>query len=963
MPETGPGRPHSGPKEISEYEKILTIRDQVFSGSHPRLKVPQHVIRNFTTRSVQSPPMPTTPSGSTETTTTAQQKKSQLPSSARKSPAINEPAVVVKTVTGMSAPPPPGSLVCTATTSSKPASEIDPIFLTKSDDLIRAELKLERQRIERALHDQMEQRRIENRKKPSSQELMPDFDVAEVFAKALEIVKPISHIVTEGANGNIAASDSFDENSFYSSKAPDSPENGPLVASPTSRRQAKSTLVDGADADTDVARRSNGIHYLENTTRRNLATMESRPSPVEVAEQNIPASTDNIPVQTFVTDNQKVREGPELLEEPEYSPPGPNVLHSRRESGAHVSVLERVNGAETYRRPSQPEQDSQRHRHPAQNVKVVRNHITSPAAPQPSRVSPLAVSRIPAVPRQNRRQRRAERRLAAQASVRASPDVPVQPIVPRKRRREQEYQDSMHSMEERRPAESPEAPYIKPEPVSPPPFIEVPPPAYLRSRISQGGSTYIEIDSPRYTPVGDLRESGGRGGQYDERHPRSYETDGHADVHVPRSSSRLTYKRPVREERDLRRVATMQHARQSEYIHDNPEPISDISPRYMRSTSYVVADRPLQEKPRYYDDIAPSYPKPYVTDVRPASPRIREEYIETHPEPRSIGSSVQRRIVIDADGNRYYESVAPSSRMAPPSARLPRAEPYEEGPPIRTAPVRAVSVIENTHAERRYVQDMPPPPVTYRRIPEYARVAPSEHGIYDREIDDRTCASRGASMQVIDYSRRYPTYVEESGYPREELVRMSSVRPPPSRYEDPGEPPIRVQSVRPLRREVSVYIDDEPRQSRGYAPVDRVSYPATRKIREEPYYDDDDTIKMGLEGGQGGAIANSIHDVLRIIAKLPTDMFTDLGWVFLPLRSVKRWSGIDGVGGCGRVGSDLHLGSNLGVGSGRNKHIGCVEHLLTAGDVSTPVLDLDVKMRIYGGRGAPASFSDAVSVS
>jgi hypothetical protein len=34
-------------------------------------------------------------------------------------------------------------------------SEIDPIFLTKSDDLIRAELQLQRQRLERALRDQV----------------------------------------------------------------------------------------------------------------------------------------------------------------------------------------------------------------------------------------------------------------------------------------------------------------------------------------------------------------------------------------------------------------------------------------------------------------------------------------------------------------------------------------------------------------------------------------------------------------------------------------------------------------------------------------------------------------------------------------------------------------------------------------------------------------------------------------
>ncbi|KMU85676.1 hypothetical protein CIHG_03716 [Coccidioides immitis H538.4] len=718
-------------------------------------------------------------------------------------------------------------------------------------NLQRAEMQLQRQRIERALRDQVEQRRIDAKTKPSPQELNPDFDVAVVFAKALELVKPVSEIDTEGANGNIAASDSFDENSFYSSRAPDSPQNEPVVASPITERQPQPVLIDDAVPDTHVARHNGGPRYLDNGNR-NLVNLESHP-PSGLAEKNIPPrSTDNTPVQPGMPpERQQGREEPEPFEEPEYSPPGPTTVDTEREGGAHPPISERANGGHAHRVPTQPQQDSQRHQYLVQDVRVVRNHITSPAAPQPSRVSPLAVSKVPGTQRQNRRQRKAERRLAAQASERGSPEAPVQPIVHRKRRREQEFKDSARSMEERRPAVSPDIPHIKPEPVSPPPFIEVPPASYLRSHAPQSGSTYVEIDSPRYTPVGDRRESGGRPSYYDERHARGYEMDGSTDVNITRSSSRLTYKRPLREDRDLRRVATMQHARQSEYVQDYPEPIPETTPRYVRAASYAVTDRPVQvQKPRYYDELAPSYPKPYSASVRPASPRLREEYIETHPEPRSMGPPPQRRIVIDAEGNRYYESLAPSSRMHPPSTRLAQAEAYDEGPPIRTAPVRAMSVVGNTYPDHRYAHDMPPP-VTYRRVPEYTRVAPSEHGVYDREIDDRARVPRGASVQVIDYPRRHPTYVEEPAYPREELVRMSSVRPPPSRYEDPVEPPMRMPSVRPVRREVSVYIDDEPRQSREYAPVDHVNYPAARQAREERYYDDEDTAKLDLEGGQG----------------------------------------------------------------------------------------------------------------
>ncbi|KAI1934114.1 hypothetical protein LOZ65_000027 [Ophidiomyces ophidiicola] len=833
-PETGHVAPLSGPKELLEYEKILNIRDQIFSGHHPRLKVPQHVIRNFTPRSVQSPSIPSTPSGPHETTVSIHSKENHFSSNSHKSSAANDSPVEVTTMPGSSAPYP--SNIVPATATVKPASEIDPIFLTKSDDLIRAEIQLQRQRIERTLRDQVEQKRINSKRKPLPQELNPDFDVAEIFAKIMENVKPISQINTQKANGNVAASDSFDENSFYSSKAPDSPPTEPAAVSPHTGRQPQPMLIDDADADTDLARQVEGNRFLDDRAR-NLVYSESHPSSFEeITEKTTTATTTDIPL--VLPDLLEPREERQSFDEPEYSPPGPNLVSSRRESGSNIPVSDRTNTAPTHHRASRPEQEPQHQQYPTPDVRVVRNHITSPAAPQPSRVSPLAVSKAPGLTRQNRRQRRAERRLAAQPAGRTSPEGPIQPLVSRKRRREQE-------KEERRPAVSPE-PYIKPEPVSPPPFIEVAAPAYVRPRIPQPGSNYVEIDSPQYTALADRRESGaGRTGYYDVP---TYDTEVPANINISRSASRLAYKRPVMDERDLRRVATMQHARQSEIVRDYHEPA--VSPRYLRAASYAVTDRPIQaEKPRYYDEIAP-YPKSFATGVRPASPRIHDEYIEALSDSRSMGPPPpQRRIVIDADGNRYYEAVAPSpsSRMVPASTRLAHAEPYDEGPAVRTAPSRAVSVLENPYPGRRYVQEMPPPPITYRRIPEYPRIAPGDHAMYDRELDERTRVPRGSSVQLIDYPHRQPTYVEEPVYPREELVRMSSVRPSATRFEDPVEPPMRMQSVRPVRREVSVYIEDEPHTSREYPPVDRVSYPVAR----ERYFDSDDTSRLGVENTQG----------------------------------------------------------------------------------------------------------------
>src|ERR1700744_4866816 len=114
--------------EVQEYERILKISDDIFWGLHPRLKVPQQFVRKPTTRNGQPAPVAQT------------QPAKPKPS---KTPASQPPAT---------ATPPP------ARVAPKAASEINPIFLTKSDDLVRAELQLQRQRVERALRDQVEQK-------------------------------------------------------------------------------------------------------------------------------------------------------------------------------------------------------------------------------------------------------------------------------------------------------------------------------------------------------------------------------------------------------------------------------------------------------------------------------------------------------------------------------------------------------------------------------------------------------------------------------------------------------------------------------------------------------------------------------------------------------------------------------------------------------------------------------------
>ena len=130
----------------------------------------------------------------------------------------------------------------TGTTATK--SGIDPVLLTKSEDLIRAEMQLKRQRIERQLKDTADQRRHIPFFK-NQEDMAPLIGLTETFEKALELVKPVSGLKPP-ANTQTAANDSFDENSYYSSQANDwsseegSPKKkaatGPASSAPLSKQ-------------------------------------------------------------------------------------------------------------------------------------------------------------------------------------------------------------------------------------------------------------------------------------------------------------------------------------------------------------------------------------------------------------------------------------------------------------------------------------------------------------------------------------------------------------------------------------------------------------------------------------------------------------------------------------------------------------------------------------------------------
>ncbi len=197
-------------REILEYERIVQFRDSVLAGTHPRVKIPPHLSgkQANSTRNVSSPSI-STPRGNHVAQPAHPTHLESAASYYNTTPNSQRSAGV-------------GHVPM----SSK--SEINPILLEKSDDLIKAEIQLQRQRLERALREQIEQQKLAAKALLQTSESLPNFDLSEVLSKALAIVHPSINADAESsadapARPPSSVSDSFDENTFYSSQL-DTPE-------------------------------------------------------------------------------------------------------------------------------------------------------------------------------------------------------------------------------------------------------------------------------------------------------------------------------------------------------------------------------------------------------------------------------------------------------------------------------------------------------------------------------------------------------------------------------------------------------------------------------------------------------------------------------------------------------------------------------------------------------------------
>ncbi|KAL8939347.1 MAG: hypothetical protein Q9216_003411 [Gyalolechia sp. 2 TL-2023] len=797
--------------EIAQYEKIVDIRDQVFAGTHPRLKLlfPVDPETGEALPTVRSQPS-TNPHNSGSITQSLQASQSLPPSAEQSRLPIPPPLPSAQSRTPSNVP-----------TAAAGVSGIDPIFLTKSDVLLRAETQQKRQRIERLLADQVKEKQASLKQRPYDQDDLPDFNVTEVLRKAQELVKPVKFADLSGANGNASASDSFDENTFYSSQMNDStPETTDKPEPPP-----KPTLSQNCNyflrgekcpygekcayAHNPAARPAPPVQKSQVQMSDNHADSQGPSGARAVAPQG---SSDRNPTVESLSQAERISQleaqlrelksqgpdkaaGPSQIntlkaqeaqeEEPVYSPPDavpPKITEilsgKRRDAGQQQqrsSVQTRTAPREYSRYDNVAQSPS------IGEGRVVRNHITSPLAPQPARVSPLAVAKAPPISQGKRPQRQINENFREPAHgttpVQTS-QAQRQALNPKKRKKARESGEMVRNVIPRREPHSPEI-RIKEEPMSPQPFVQPAERWEARPQPEAREPIYVDEVSPRYREQGSVVY---RSNVIDRPAPR-YVLDEYREPPPPRY------------EPDLRRVVSTRQMRPpmiDTERYPSPQPPA-------RAASQVYIPRQEQEIPRQYRPSVQPEAVSYLDHDQDISPRTREVPSMMAPPPR--------RIVVDQYGNQFYEQeVAPIPRPRQ-SSMVPFTH---HGPPDRSfhspAPRHSVARIpQPAVGETRYIRQRPSPPPQYVEYVSPTRTRPPLNRDVDSFYGSEVQPRRGDEVRIVDYPPQNANGRYEEVRSMEGVTRGASVHPVGHHYENGSERVARVQSVRPETRRVISY--------------------------------------------------------------------------------------------------------------------------------------------------------------
>lgn len=810
---------------MQEYHKIVKFRDSILSGDHPRIKIPAPAaakVQGSQQLAAQSPASAATNSRNEQIGFVSSNMESFKANS-------QQPAVAM---------PPAHKASDAAAPRHQPSSitQIDPLLLTKSDELIKAEFHLRRQRLEKALKEEIETHRIANK---AQEQAAGDLDLSDILAKALTLVQASAPPLIEAdlaANASVS-SDSFDENSFYSSQH-DTPE-------PSPQPQAQSFTAGINAPDVSSAQTQSHVPEPKSTQDQTLV-----PSPF-LARAEPPH---------LMSGAQQTGNG--TYSGPNVSPPDLSNAHDSRYSptydidtaslgqrpGAdelHAQVISSNGSGATSRSGKSGDADLERRADynslqapvplPTSQYSfgepLVRAHNLSPYAPQPSHVSPLA--------------------LAHQQSA-VEPDVSILQVAPApvaalrleqgngtspesspqggKANKKKGKKKNKRKAADARAADRPVSPFIKPEPRSPSPLtspqFERPQKRQRALRSSQHALEYDNSRSTQPVVIEDVPVP-----------PREYESVYNPYIPEVRYSavpgSQRIERSVYEERRPEEHVQYIRRAQSPTYA----SPFAAGEVRSMRSATYSMAE-PLYREPTSFQREGRMSVRPAPDRARSRSPIMVEARQSVMAPPRP-----PTRIFRDEYGREYMEPPRPPPSVsrysvAPPS-RPAEADVIYEQPPTRAATrMPGPDTFERDGVLYRRASPQP----TARRVitqPEYG--APEYREYRQREYSAHPAPALAAPQEFVQY--RGESRPQQEFVPEFSSYRASTVRPTEQvRYEYPA----RVASVRPdaalreyaasvhpeLRREVPVPVyreysgrpgveQEPPRREYSVRPVER----------------------------------------------------------------------------------------------------------------------------------------------
>ncbi|KAH8889708.1 hypothetical protein GQ53DRAFT_782878 [Thozetella sp. PMI_491] len=789
--------------KLEEYRKIVQLRDEVLSGAHPRIKATpvKPGIDDVSLPSSNAVSLVSAPSRAQGTKVNghaaADNSRSYQANAQRASVAVPANVPGLGMLSGHHAPDAPKSFV-----ASKPA--INPVLLEKSDDLIKAEIQLQRQRLERGLKDQIDQKRAAAKASQQAPEQVSDLNLAEVLSKALMLVQTTATKPTDETAANPSnESDSFDDNTFYSSRH-DTPET-PQV----------SRIPNEVEVEDEEMREDSYEPQLDSPPLGPVPNplAAEPPSPTRAAPSSLNSSIRQLAnpasglggtvghYNTIATSAANNRAGALQVGLPiEITSSDGSAPASRSEESGNTGVESAANQGNLFRinhnllGQALSRQDSP----------VVRAHNLSPIAPQPEHVSPLAVSRQPPLAQGDASARQATpaqvAALRQQASAGTTPESS-----PQGSRNERKKKKKKKRAERQAAEAATQSPCIKPEPRSPSP-LNAPPFSrpHKRQRPNHSQQPSLSYDEP-----------GSAGGG---RRPR----------HNLQGSTREEQGSNNGASADLR----SRDAPQTIYL---DEPRYDggysVDPKHSYGSAqgqgppfppYGQEPRPVREAPLYsYDqrDGPRMGALPGAVRERSRSPRYDRSAV-------SLSSTrAPTRIVIDEFGREYMEpsrppavireTVVSSSRVGEPELR------YERIPPPGAAPPRPDTFEQDGVLYRRVSPSYASAP--RRVITQPETVAPDYRSYHEREFSARPMLPPGE-----EYGAPRPRVVTA---PREYITRAASVRPPEGvRYETTVG-----YERRPLDEPFSEYMPTRPASVR---PAEGIRYEVPvgyeRRVVDEP---------------------------------------------------------------------------------------------------------------------------------